>query len=150
MKSVTASGAKQNFGALLADAAQGPVRIVRHGKTVAAVVPATWLDNHGHQPDHRAAARAAQQARELAREDKHRRVALALLLASPKKRKAMVQEALQVVDRWQNEHLCSSDYIDRWRTWLQLPAAELSKAMTSTDDPWGRAMRQNSPFATFP
>lgn len=146
MKSVSASEAKQNFGELLADAAKAPVRIVRHGKAVAAMVPADWLEKHAAQVDPRLAARAAQRQRDLAREDKHRRIALALLMASPKECKAMIEQAQNMVDRWQADQLCSQDYIKGWRAWLSLPAPELAKAMTSTDDAWAKPMRQNSPF----
>lgn len=147
MKSVSASEAKQNFGELLADAAKAPVRIVRHGKAVAAVVPAAWLEQHAAKVDPRLIARAAQQEKDRAREDKHRRIALALLTASAPERKAMIKQAQQMVDRWQAEQLCSLDYIEGWRAWLRLPTAELAKAMTSTDDAWAKPMRQNSPFA---
>jgi prevent-host-death family protein len=146
MKSVSASDAKQNFGELLADAAKGPVRIVRHGKAVAAVVPAAWLEQNASKVDPRVAARAAQQERDRAREDKHRRIALALLVAPAKERKAMIDQAKRMVDRWQAEQLCSLDYIEGWRAWLKLPTADLAKAMTSTDDAWAKPMRQNSPF----
>jgi prevent-host-death family protein len=146
MKSVSASDAKQNFGELLADAAKGPVRIVRHGKAVAAVVPAAWLEQNASKVDPRVAARAGQQERDRAREDKHRRIALALLVAPAKERKAMIDQAKRMVDRWQAEQLCSLDYIEGWRAWLKLPTADLAKAMTSTDDAWAKPMRQNSPF----
>ncbi len=146
MKSVSASDAKQNFGALLADAAKGPVRIVRHGKAVAAVVPVGWLEKNGPLVDPRAVARAAQQNQDRAREDKHRRIALALLTASPKDRKAMIGQAKKMVDRWQAEQLCSQDYIAGWSAWLSLAPTDLAKAMTSTDDAWAKPMRQNSPF----
>jgi antitoxin (DNA-binding transcriptional repressor) of toxin-antitoxin stability system len=146
MKSVSASHAKQNFGELLADAAKRPVSIIRHGKTVAAMVPAAWLEQNAAKVDPRIAARAAQQERDRAREEKHRRVALMLFMASAKERKAMIDQAQQMVDRWQAEQLCSQDYIEGWRAWLQLPTAELAKAMTRTDDAWAKPMRQNSPF----
>ena len=146
MKSISASEAKQNFGELLAQAAKAPVRIVRHGKTVAAVVPAAWLEQHAAKVDPRLAARAAQQEKVREREDKHRRIALALLTAPAPQRKAMIKQAQQMVDRWQAEQLCSPDYIEGWRAWLRLPTAELAKVMTSTDDAWAKPMRQNSPF----
>ncbi len=146
MKSISASEAKQNFGELLAEAAKAPLRIVRHGKAVAAVVPAAWLEQHAAKIDPRLAARAAQREKDRAREDKHRRIALALLTASARERKAMIKQAQQMVDRWQAEHLCSADYIEGWRVWLRLPTAELAKAMTSNDDAWAKPMRQNSPF----
>ncbi|MGQ0709560.1 MAG: type II toxin-antitoxin system prevent-host-death family antitoxin [Rhodoferax sp.] len=149
MKSISASKAKQNFGELLAEAAKAPVRIMRHGKAVAAVVPAAWLEQAAAQVDPRLAARAAQQERDRAREDKHRRIALALLTASAPERKAMIQQAQRMVDRWQAEQLCSADYIEGWRAWLRLPTAKLAKAMTSNDDAWAKPMRQNSPFVLY-
>lgn len=130
----------------MADAAKAPVCIVRHGKAIAAVVPAAWIEQNALKVDPRLAARVAQQELERAREDKHRRIALALLVAPAKERKAMLGQALRMVERWQAEQLCSQDYIERWRAWLKLPPTELAKAMTSTDDPWARPMRQNSPF----
>lgn len=143
---MSASEAKQNFGELLAHAARAPVQIVRHGKAVAAVVPAAWLEQHAAKVDPRLAARAAQQAKDREREDKHRRIALALLTAPAPQRQAMIKQAQQMVDRWQAEQLCSPDYIEGWRTWLRLPTEELAKAMTRTDDAWAKPMRQNSPF----
>jgi PHD/YefM family antitoxin component YafN of YafNO toxin-antitoxin module len=145
MKSVSASNAKQLFGALLADAAREPVRIERHGKTVAAMVPPGWLARQADL-DPRRAARAAQQERERAREEKHLRLAVKLLTLPAAQRKAMIAEARAMVDRWQAEQLCSADYIARWRAWLSLPTDELAKAMTSSDDEWAAPMRQNSPF----
>ncbi len=146
MKSISASEAKQNFGVLLAQATKAPVQIVRHGKAVAAVVPAAWLEQHAVKVDPRLAARAAQQERDREREDKHRRIALALLTAPAPQRKAMIKQAQQMVDRWQAEQLCSPDYIEGWRAWLRLPTAQLAKVMTCTDDAWAKPMRQNSPF----
>lgn len=142
MKSVSASNAKQLFGALLADAAREPVRIERHGKTVAAVVPPSWLARQGDMDPRR----AAQQERERLREEKHLRLAVKLLTLPAAQRKAMIAQARAMVDRWQAEQLCSADYISRWRAWLSLPTDELAKAMTSSDDEWAAPMRQNSPF----
>lgn len=145
MKSVSASDAKQLFGALLADAAREPVRIERHGKTVAAVVPPAWLDRLDEM-DPRRAARLAQREREREREAKHLRLAVKLLTLPVAQRDALIEQARAMVDRWQSEQLCSEDYIARWRAWLSLPPADLAKAMTSSDDVWAAPMRQNSPF----
>ena len=150
MKSVTASSAKQNFGKLLASASMEPVSIVRHGKAIAAVVPASWIEKHHAEVDPRVAARAAQAQRDQAREDKHRRIAITLLTAAEYDRQEMIGQAKQMVDRWQEEKLCSPDYIARWRSWLEMPVADLAKAMTSTDDAWAKPMRQNSPFVLAP
>lgn len=96
--------------------------------------------------DSRAAARATQLQRDRAREDKHRRIALALLTAPEEERNGMIEQAKRVVNLWETEHLCSQDYIKGWRSWLELPTEELAKAMTSTDDAWAKPMRKNSPF----
>jgi hypothetical protein len=54
---------------------------------------------------------------------------------------------LAEVQRWEDGALCSADYIERWRQWLALPVASLVQVMCSDAEGWGRAMRQNSPFA---
>jgi hypothetical protein len=121
------------------------VRIERHGKTVAAVVPPAWLDRLDEM-DPRRAARLAQREREREREAKHLRLAVKLLTLPVAQRDALIEQARAMVDRWQSEQLCSEDYIARWRAWLSLPPADLAKAMTSSDDVWAAPMRQNSPF----
>lgn len=146
MKSMSASQAKQNFGALLAWAAREPVHIVRHGNAIATVVPTAWFERNATNLDPRQLARAAQLEQDRAREDKHRRFALSLLLAPAAERQKMINQAQQMVDKWQAHSLCSVDYIEGWRSWLKLPVEELAKSMTSTNDPWAKPMRQNSPF----
>ena len=149
MKSVSASDAKQSFGTLLAAVAMGPVRIERHGKTVAAMVPPSWLAK-SDDLDPRRAARLAQRARERDRETKHLRLAVMLLTLPKAERNELIAQARAMVARWQAEQLCSNDYIVRWKAWLSLPPAELAKAMTNTEDAWGAPMRQNSPFILAP
>jgi hypothetical protein len=100
--------------------------------------------------DSRVRARLEQMKRDQQREDKHLRIALTLLTSSVQEREAMIDQARRMVERWQAEQLCSPDYIAGWRAWLSLPPAELAKAMTSTDDPWAKPMRQNSPFVERP
>lgn len=96
--------------------------------------------------DPRAAARATQLQLDHAREDKHRRIALALLNAPEGERNKMIEQAKRMVQLWETEQLCSQDYIKGWRSWLELPIEDLAQAMTSSDDPWAKPMRQNSPF----
>ena len=50
------------------------------------------------------------------------------------------------MERWWREQLCSLDYIDRWSAILLLPAREMAVQMTSDDNAWGPALRQNSPW----
>jgi hypothetical protein len=146
MDRVTASHAKQNFGEVLGRAALGPVGIERHRKLVAAVVPPHWLAQ-ADGLDERRAARAAQQHTELLRLLAHQRLAIELLCASSAQQRKRLAAAQRVVERWEREHLCSQDYIRRWRAWLALPVPQLARRMCSGADGWGEAMRQNSPFA---
>lgn len=143
MLTYTASQAKQNLGALLAQLALGPVAIERHRKTVAVVMSPGSVPS---QPDPRHAARLMQQQREMQRLMHHQAVAIELLCAPDARRQTLIQEANATVQRWENEHLCSPDYINRWQQWLTLPTTELATLMCSAADGWGPAMRQNSPF----
>lgn len=142
---VTASSAKQNFGEVLERAASAPVGIRRHGKLVAAMVPPAWLERAGAL-DERRRARQQQQQVEQARLMAHQRIAIELL-AEPKCRAPLLAAARDEVRRWEEKQLCSPDYIERWSRWLALPVAQLAQTMCSDADGWGRAMRQNSPFA---
>ena len=146
MDIVAASFAKQNFGEVLSRAALAPVGLERHRKLVAAVVPADWLSRY-EALDERRAARAAQQQIELQRLLAHQRLAINLLCESPAQQRKRLQAARRVVDRWEQRQLCSDDYIQRWRKWLQLPPRQLARRMCSDAGGWGAAMRQNSPFA---
>src|SRR3954462_4060683 len=146
MDSIAASEAKQSFGSLLARAQDGPVAIERHGKVVAALVPPQWLEKAA-QLDDRRQARAAQQQLEQQRLVNHLRLGIELLCAPAKEQRARVLAALAQVQRWDDGGLCSADYIERWRQWLALPVASLVQVMCSDAQGWGRAMRQNSPFA---
>ena len=145
MDTVAASHVKQNFGEVLARAAQGPVGVERHRKLVAAIVPPHWLSQHGAM-DERRAARAAQQQVELGRLMAHQQLGIELLCAEPAQLRRYIDAARREVDRWQDRQLCSADYIARWRAWLALPVKQLVQRMCSEAEGWGRAMRQNSPF----
>jgi antitoxin (DNA-binding transcriptional repressor) of toxin-antitoxin stability system len=146
MDRVAASHVKQNFGEVLARAAQGPVGVERHRKLVAAIVPPHWLSQHGAL-DERRAARAAQQQVELTRLMAHQQLGIELLCAEPTQLRRHVEAARREIDRWEDKQLCSADYISRWRAWLKLPVKQLVQRMCSDAEGWGRAMRQNSPFA---
>ena len=51
MDTVAASHVKQNFGEVLARAANGPVGVERHRKLVAAIVPPQWLQQQRKRVD---------------------------------------------------------------------------------------------------
>ena len=147
MQTMTASQAKQNFGALLSQLAHSPVAIERHNKTVAVVMlPATAQS----LPDPRLQARALQQQREQQRLMRHQQLAIDLLCAAPAQQAHVLQSAHAVVARWAHEGLCSADYIARWQAWLALPLQQLAPLMCSDAEGWGPAMRQNSPFVKLP
>ena len=145
MRSISSSFAKQSFGEALALCAEGPVRIERHRKTVAGLVPPRLLDAL-EQHDERRAARLAQQQAELHRLMWHQRLAIELLCADAPRILEMLARARGEVKRWQDQALCSADYIDRWRQWLALDVPRLAQTMCGDADGWGNAMRQNSPF----
>ena len=145
MKFVTSTQAKQSFGELLEIAANAPVEIRKHGK-VRAILAAPGLFAPSGPADARRAARERQAAVEQSRLLKHHRVALALLTAAPADRARMIRRAREVVRRWSESGLSSSDYVQKWTSLLALPVKELAVAMTSDLDGWGNALRQNSPW----
>lgn len=149
MDTVTASSAKQNFGSLLESAAVAPVGIERHGKLVAAVVPPDWLERAPVVPaelDQRRRAREDQRRLEEVRLMAHQRIGIDMLV-NPKRKRQLLKVARNEVQRWAEQDLCSRDYIDCWSEWLSLPVPQLVEQMCSDADGWGKAMRQNSPFA---
>jgi len=145
MDKVSASHAKQSFGDLLARAESAPVAIEKHGKVVAAMVPADWLER-ADLLDERRRAREQQKRIEQNRLMAHQRIGIALL-SRPAQKQRLLKIAKSEVRRWAEKELCSHDYIDRWTEWLALPAVELVERMCSDAGGWGTAMRQNSPFA---
>ena len=145
MQSITASFAKQNFGQALTMCADGPVRIERHRKTVAGLVSPRVLAGLDLSNERRAA-RLAQQRVELSRLLWHQRLSIELLCLPASERRKILLRASDEVQRWQDQRLCSADYIDRWRKWLALDLRQLARTMCGDADGWGNAMRQNSPF----
>lgn len=145
MDKVSASDAKQKFGEVLERASARPVAIERHGRIVAAMVPAEWLSRESLL-DERRYAREQQRLVEQSRLMAHQRLGIDLL-TNAGKRNRLLKDARRQVRRWSEENLCSQDYIDRWNEWLSLPEAELVVRMCGDADGWGKAMRQNSPFS---
>jgi hypothetical protein len=147
MDKVTASFAKQSFGTLLERAAVSPVGIERHGKLIAAMVPAGWI-NQVDPLDERRRAREEQKRVEQNRLVAHQKVAIDLL-SRPERRRQLMAAARSELRKWSEKKLCSDDYIERWAEWLSLPTADLAERMSSDAEGWGNAMRQNSPFSAF-
>ena len=143
MQTITASQAKQNFGALLSQLQHSPVAIARHNKTVAIIMLPEAV---AVQPNPRVQARLEQRQREQQRLMRHQQLAIGLLCATPAQQARQIKAADAVVARWARDGLCSADYIARWKAWLALPVQKLAPLMCGNAEGWGPAMRQNSPF----
>jgi len=61
-------------------------------------------------------------------------------------RRPMVDEALHVIWKWRDQGKLDERYARQWEDVLQQPVSEVRKAI-STDSPFARDLRQNSPFA---
>ena len=149
MQQFSSTRAKQNFGELLSAATLEPVVIEKHGKVQAIVAAPRFFSaaqaNSGGM-DARRLARLGQTLIDKNRLIRHQRIAFDLVTASAAERKKMVARAMEVVERWRREQLCSLDYIKRWSAILRLPAKEMAVQMTSDHNTWGPALRQNSPW----
>lgn len=137
--------ARKRLKEILDDPGPEGTAIARHGKPIAwvvradqALVPKSRLE--------RREARLKQAAVEDQRLIRHLRIGTHLLASPPDEARRMVEGALERVARWENEALCSRDYIEHWRALLALPAAQLVAAMCGDADGWGTALRQNSPW----
>ncbi len=149
MKQFSSTRAKQNFGELMNAATLEPVAIEKHGKVQAIVAPPRFFKSAQTSADGidaRRLTRLGQTVVEKNRLIRHQRIAFDLVTVSAAERKKMVTRARGVVERWRREQLCSLDYIDRWSAILGLPAREMAVQMTSDDNAWGPALRQNSPW----
>lgn len=149
MEQFSSTRAKQSFGELLKAAALGPVAIERHGKVQAIVAAPGYFTGVSAAQDEQAARRLARANQSVVEKDRlirHQRIALDLVTLPADERDRMIEQALAVVQRWRQERLCSSDYIERWSALLKLPAVALAMAMVSDADGWGPALRQNSPW----
>jgi hypothetical protein len=145
----SSTDAKQRFGHLLKTAASGPVEIERHGVVQVVVAAPEFFRPHVHEEATQASrrqARLSQQLTEQQRLIRHQHIALDLLTLPARDRDAMIGRARQVVQRWRDEHLCSTDYIERWSALLTMPVVDLARQMCADADGWGTALRQNSPW----
>ena len=149
MQYISATRAKQAFGDLLKASAKGPVAIERHGKIQAVLyapdalaLPTDASDAH----QERLLARAQQKLIDKDRLIRHQRIALKLLMEPPNTGQAMIANARSVVQAWRVRRLCTMDFIERWSAMLDLPIQALALEMSSEKDPWGPALRQNSPW----
>jgi hypothetical protein len=61
-------------------------------------------------------------------------------------RRPMVDEALHVIWKWRDEGKLDERYARQWEDVLRQPVSEVKRAI-STDSPFARDLRQNSPFA---
>jgi hypothetical protein len=61
-------------------------------------------------------------------------------------RRPMIDEALHVIWKWRDEGKLDERYARQWEDVLRQPVSEVKRAI-STDSPFARDLRQNSPFA---
>ena len=94
------------------------------------------------QATYRRQARAEKSVRDEQLIALHRDAALAL---SGPDAATVLANALSQISRWEAGKLCSTHYIDRWRSILAMEPLEAEKAMLQPDGD-GPALRQNSPF----
>lgn len=137
--------ARKRFREVLNNPGPEGTAIERHGRLIAIVIRPDQLLVAGSQLERREA-RMKQAEIEQKRLIKHLRIGNRLLASAPHDAQSMVNEAMNRVARWEQEGLCSRDYIERWRAMLSGPRAELVEAMCGEADGWGPALRQNSPW----
>jgi transcriptional regulator with XRE-family HTH domain len=91
-------------------------------------------------------ARAEQQAKLAASREKHLRIAVQFALGGEQPAR-LKREALRMVELWKEKQLCSPVYIERWQNILAAEPAQIAQTLLAMDeDPWGPALRQNTPF----
>ena len=79
--------------------------------------------------------------------EKHLKIAVKLALGGALAI-SLKENALRMVDLWQEKALCSPIYIDRWRQILNAEPPQIAQGILAMDEEWGPALRQNTPFAT--
>ena len=92
-------------------------------------------------------ARADNQTKLAASREKHLKLAVKFALGGPEAI-ALKKDALRMVKLWQDKQLCSPVYIERWLKILNAKPLQVAQSLTTMDDEWGPAMRQNTPFTT--
>ncbi len=92
-------------------------------------------------------ARADNQNKLAASREKHLKIAVQFALDNDEARK-LKEDALNMIKLWQDNQLCSPVYIHRWLKVLNAKPLEIARSLSTMDDEWGPAMRQNTPFAT--
>ncbi len=91
-------------------------------------------------------ARADHQLKLAASREKHLKLAVLFALDGAEAL-ALKDNALHMVQRWEDNALCSPTYITRWRSILNAAPRQIAQSLMSMDDEWGPALRQNTPFA---
>lgn len=91
-------------------------------------------------------ARSDNQMKLAASREKHLNLAVQFALGGAPAR-ALKDDALQMVQRWEDQQLCSPVYITRWRDILNAEPTQIARNLLAMDDDWGPALRQNTPFA---
>ena len=93
-------------------------------------------------------ARADNETRLAASREKHLKIAVKFATGGAEA-VALKKDALRIVKLWQDKQLCSPVYIERWLKILNARPTQIAKSLSTMDDAWGPAMRQNTPFAAL-
>ncbi|TAL65826.1 MAG: helix-turn-helix domain-containing protein [Burkholderiaceae bacterium] len=105
------------------------------------------ISNDSPEVSKRRQARAANELKLAASREKHLKIALKFALGDADS-VALKEDALRLVDMWQQQELCSLVYIEKWRQILNAEPSQIARNLASSmDDEWGPALRQNTPFA---
>jgi transcriptional regulator with XRE-family HTH domain len=91
-------------------------------------------------------AREREHVRRLERRLAHARLAARLLGERAAKARQLVRAAQKVVDRWEDDRLCSEHYISRWRAKLSGPIARVAGSLLEHGE-WEDALFQNTPWS---
>jgi len=149
MEQFSSTDAKQRFGQLLKASGAAPVAIEKHGKVQAIMASPEFfarVQRNDQGVSARQLARAQQALIEKDRLIRHQRIAFDLATLPAAKRDPLIKAARLMVERWRDERLCSSDYINKWEQILSMPPREMAAAMVSDVEGWGASLRQNSPW----
>ena len=149
MNAISSTDAKQRFGQLMKACETAPVAIEKHGKVHSYIVSSAHFNRTKSQDDALAARKLARVNQTVIEKDRlirHQKIAFDLVTLPAVERDLLIKGAKAMVRRWRAEHLCSSDYIERWDQILNMKPREMAAAMVSDFDGWGPSLRQNSPL----
>jgi transcriptional regulator with XRE-family HTH domain len=100
----------------------------------------------GQLAQERALARERERTRRLERRVWHAQLAVHLGALPRREAAALIRLARAVVDRWQQQRLCSTHYVSRWRKLLDGQVEQVAHSLVDAGD-WADALFQNTPWS---